>query len=41
MADWESAVWVLLEVNLFYYETAMNMNWAMGFIASVLSNNYT
>lgn len=41
MADWESAVWVLLELNLLYYETAMSMNWAMRFIVSVLSNNYT
>ena len=39
MADWESAVWVLLELNLLYYETAMNMNWAMGFIVSVGGNN--
>jgi hypothetical protein len=41
MADWESAVWGLLELSLFYYETAIHMIWAMGFIVSVLSKNYT
>jgi hypothetical protein len=41
MGGMRESVWVLLELNLLYYETAMNMNWAMRFIVSVLSNNYT
>ena len=39
MADWESVMWILLELTLLYYKHAMNMNLAMGFIVSVGGKN--